>query len=362
MKDLVSEHRVGCVLKLKLRPAQERLLDRHLRHLTGVYNWAIRKIELDTKDGIYRSRYDIEALVNGHGPKIGVGQRFVSDTVRTAYRAWERCFSGAAQQPRLKGRRNRLNSIPFHAKPRHLERDRAFIPGFGPVRFHAQDVPCGTFSTGRIVKRASGWYLAVFLKAEPKAIAAGDGQIGIDPGFSHLLTFSDGTKIDHPRELEAGERRLAQAQRGHRGRLISRLHERNACRRHNRNHHLSRSIVEANRLIAFSADPHRAIARRFGKSVASSSHSQLRRFLDYKSRAGGGQYVEVSARNSTRTCSACGALTGPTGLAGLKVRQWVCSTCGVEHERDVNAAQNTLIAGRGMRHENGREAVPGIAI
>ncbi len=46
---------IQCQLKLKLRPAQERLLDRWLWHLTGVYNWAVRKIELDAKDGIYYS-------------------------------------------------------------------------------------------------------------------------------------------------------------------------------------------------------------------------------------------------------------------------------------------------------------------
>jgi transposase len=58
----------------------------------------------------------------------------------------------------------------------------------------------------------------------------------------------------------------------------------------------------------------------------------------------------VSGRNSTKTCSACGAKTGPTGWAGLKVRQWRCA-CGATHDRDINAAMNTLRAGRGTRHE-----------
>lgn len=84
----------------------------------------------------------------------------------------------------------------------------------------------------------------------------------------------------------------------------------------------------------------------FGKSVASSGHYQLRQMLSYKSRAGGTEYVEVDCRNSTKTCSTCGALSGPTGLSGLAVRQWTCA-CGSRHDRDVNAAVNTLIAGAG---------------
>jgi transposase len=113
-------------------------------------------------------------------------------------------------------------------------------------------------------------------------------------------------------------------------------------------------LVAENQFIAFSKDNHSIIRKRFGKSVASSGHAQLRQMLSYKSKCrtdGLGVYVEVDSRNSTKTCSACGALSGPTGLSGLKVRQWTCAHCGAEHDRDVNAAINTLIAGAGLAHE-----------
>jgi transposase len=69
--------------------------------------------------------------------------------------------------------------------------------------------------------------------------------------------------------------------------------------------------------------------------------------LSYKSRAGGTTYVEPESKNSTRTCSACGALSGPTGLAGLSVREWDCGACGAHHDRDTNAAMNALISALG---------------
>src|SRR5205823_10186734 len=40
-------------LKLRLNTRQEGQLTDWLYHLTGVWNWAIRKIELDAKDGIF---------------------------------------------------------------------------------------------------------------------------------------------------------------------------------------------------------------------------------------------------------------------------------------------------------------------
>jgi hypothetical protein len=42
-------------LKLKLTKTQETKLESWLWHLTGVYNWAIRKIELDAHDKIYHN-------------------------------------------------------------------------------------------------------------------------------------------------------------------------------------------------------------------------------------------------------------------------------------------------------------------
>src|ERR1019366_9783787 len=121
----------------------------------------------------------------------------------------------------------------------------------------------------RVVKRASGWYLCLFIDAEPTAIERlVFGEIGIDPGFSNLLTTSDGEVIAHPRELEAAAERLAQAQRGHDKQLAARIQERIANRKRNRNHQITRKLVAENVLIVWSKDNHRGIAKRFGKSVS----------------------------------------------------------------------------------------------
>jgi transposase len=348
-------------LKLRLTAQQEHQLTDWLWHLTGVWNWAIRKLELDARDGIDYSPKEFHNLLAYHGKTLGSPSHTLQGILATAHTAWQRCFKKLAKRPRLKGQRNKLTSIPFPDPLQVPVGNTIGVPGIGRVRFHKQAIPEGRIKMGRIVKRSSGWYLCLFIDAQPQSIPhCGEDAVGIDPGFSHLLTLSTGEKIAHPHELRQTAQRLAQAQRGGRARLAARLQERLANQRKDRNHKLSRRLVAAHQTIVWSKDAHRGIAKSFGKSVASAGHAQLRGMLAYKCTASGRQFLEVPSKYSTKTCSACGSLSGPTGYAGLSVRQWMCADCGSAHDRDVNAARNTLHAGVGTPHERRREAVPGI--
>ena len=348
-------------LKLRLNRTQEQTMQDWLWHLTGVWNWAIRKIEADAKDHIYYTRIDFRNLLAAHSKKLGIPSHVLRGMLDTAYTAWERCFKRIAKKPRLKGHRNKLGSIPFPDPMKVPIGTRIRILGLGSVRFHAQDIPAGTIKCGRIVKRASGWYLCLVIDALPNPIPhLGHGSVGIDPGFSTLLTLSTGEKIAHPHELRQTAERLAQAQRGNKKDLAARLQERLANQRKDRNHKLSRRLVAEHQTIVWSKDNNKGLARSFGKSVASAAHAQLRGMLAYKCTTSGRQFLEVPSRFSTKTCAACGSLSGPTGYAGLSVRQWQCAECGSAHDRDVNAAMNTLHAGVGMTLERSRKAAPGI--
>jgi transposase len=339
-------------IKLRLNRKQENILVQWLWNLTGVWNWAVRKIELDAKDKIYYGAKEFHNLLANHGEKIDIPSHTLQGVLLQAHLAWTRCFKKTAKRPHLKGHRNKLSSIPFPDPIKPPRGNHVSIPGIGKVRFHKQEIPIGKIKCGRIVKRASGWYLCLFVDTDREPIErVACGKIGIDPGFKSLLTLSTGEKIDHPRELEVIEHRLAQAQRGWDKKLASRLQERRANRVKDRNHKLSLRLVRENIVIRFSKDNIRGISRKFGKSVSSSSHYQIRQMLSYKSRSGGTEYDEPDSKFSTMICSVCGSLTGPKGWDGLAVRQWRCKVCGTLHDRDTNSARNTLFAGVGTTHE-----------
>jgi hypothetical protein len=84
-----------------------------------------------------------------------------------------------------------MSSIPFPDPIKTPKGNRIVLPALGSVRFHKMELPEGKIKCGRVVKRASGWYLCLFIDAQPKVIErTGFGVIGIDGGFKDLLTLS----------------------------------------------------------------------------------------------------------------------------------------------------------------------------
>ncbi|WP_075588280.1 zinc ribbon domain-containing protein [Rhodoferax antarcticus] len=73
--------------------------------------------------------------------------------------------------------------------------------------------------------------------------------------------------------------------------------------------------------------------------------SAFRTMLKYKCDNAAVWFDEVNESYSTQECCVCHARTGPKGLADLAMRQWTCSVCGTQHDRDTNAAKNILVRG-----------------
>jgi putative transposase len=50
----------------------------------------------------------------------------------------------------------------------------------------------------------------------------------------------------------------------------------------------------------------------------------------------------VDEKYTSKTCSNCGYVTESLEL---NIRRWTCPECNIEHDRDINAAQNILTVG-----------------
>jgi transposase len=343
----------------------KRQLDTTLWHLTGCYNWAIKTIEARKNAGQPYSEFDILNLLSGHSKKSGVSSRALAGAVNDAFGAWQKCWSKQNGKPRLKGARNKLNSIQFRGDCKFNDKEFILkVPGFGRVRFHGltRGFPSGKLaSTVRLVRKASGWYAVILFNSEhQQVVLATNSKIGIDTGFKNLIITSDGQKFKHPRELEASASQLARVQRGRGKNRAAILQERISNQRKDRNHKISHEIVRDNSEIYITKDNLRAQASKFGKSIASSGIGQLRSFIFYKGSSCDRKVVFVDSKNSTLSCSNCGDHTGPTGLKNLNVRNWECATCGVAHDRDINAAINILNSGTRYVLEASKDEVSGV--
>jgi putative transposase len=161
-----------------------------------------------------------------------------------------------------------------------------------------------------------------------------------------IAVTSDGERLDSGRFYRRLEPKIAEAQRrGHR-RQAKRLHRKAARCRADALHKFSRKIVsQYGNIFIGDVSSLKLVKTRMAKSVLDSGWGMLKQMLRYKGEHAGRSVEVVSERNTTRACSFCGALLGPTGKDMLAVRRWVCSECGAEHDRDVCAAGNIRFVG-----------------
>ena len=189
--------------------------------------------------------------------------------------------------------------------------------------------------------------IAIEVPAAP-AIAPVRG-VGIDLGLKDFAVFSDGTRIEAQRIYRDAEQQLAVAQRANKKRSVTAIHAKIANRRRHFHHQLSARLVRDFDYIAVGNVNAAALTKTsMAKSVLDAGWSSFRHILAYKAVKHGAWYEEVNESFTTQTCSSCGNLpdSRPKGIAGLGIREWICSDCGCVHDRDQNAALNILRRGR----------------
>lgn len=222
----------------------------------------------------------------------------------------------------------------------------------------SRPLPAGADPSSVTVSRdaAGRWYCSILCED-----VVGDGQpttqaLGLDAGITTLVTLSTGEKIANPRHekrdrvrLALAQRRLARKQKDSANRAkarlkVARIHARIADRRRDHLHKLSSRIIRENQTVVIEDLSIRTMVRNhsLARAISDASWWELRRQLEYKADWYGRQVVAIDRWfPSSKTCSECG---GIAESLPLDVREWTCR-CGVNHDRDVNAAKNIRAAG-----------------
>jgi IS605 OrfB family transposase len=175
----------------------------------------------------------------------------------------------------------------------------------------------------------------------------GTGSIGIDLGLRAAATTSNGEVLIGRRYHEY-EARLAKSQRANTKKKTRAIHAKIKNKRRDDLHKFSRQIVNQNSAVFVGDIKSKDLTKtKMAKSTYDAGWYSLKQMLKYKCAHAGIYYQEVNEAYTTQTCSSCGEIptTSPKGRAGLRIREWTCSSCGTTHDRDVNAAKNILAAG-----------------
>lgn len=270
--------------------------------------------------------------------------------------AFKNFFAGRAKYPkfRKKGLHDRfsLSNDQFS-----IDSSRMRIPNLGWVRIRETLRLTGKIMSATVSRVADRWFVSITVDTQndlPLPKAENQGAVGVDLGVSVLATLSTGESIVGPKahkallcRLQRLSRSLSRKVKGSENRKkakvkLARLHARISNIRRDALHQLTSDLTRRFHTIGIEDLNVKGMVknRRLSRAVSDMGFFEFRRQLNYKAAQRGGVVV-VADRwyPSSKTCSACGHRLETLPLA---VREWICPVCGVNHDRDVNAAINLM--------------------
>jgi len=353
------------VLRLKVRAESHAWLNSAAVEVNQVWNWA----NATSADAADRNRRANAKFLSGFdlcNLSAGATEYFERIGAATIQRiCCEYALKRrAAKRVRLRwrasrGARRSLGWVPFKAAT--LKRKGNVLRFCGKTfRVFERERLFGVkWRDGCFAQDAVGdWWLCLPTIVAAEQTVAPRDAIGIDLGLKDIAVTSDGERLGAGRWTHGNAERLANAQRRGHKRQAKLIHRKIKRCRTDALHKFSRSIVERYQtIIVGDVSSSKLVKTRMAKSVLDASWSMLKAQLQYKGEHAGRSVEVVSERNTSRTCSSCGSLSGPKGVNGLRVREWTCCECGDSHDRDVNAARNILSRAKVLASVRGNESL-----
>jgi putative transposase len=290
--------------------------------------------------------------------------------------AFNRFFAGITDYPTP--RRRGINES-FRFKGREVEVKRinrnwsaARLPKIGWVRFRDTRPMTGKLKNVTVSLNPLGWHISFAREIEHDTVVWSGPAVGIDRGVANSIALSTGELASVPIErLRVLDRRHRAAQREAAGRYRgSKRYIKSRRRAAANKSHAARTrkhwnqtkttelvsrfgtvVIETLKISNMTAsargtveEPGRNVRQKSGlnRSILEHGWHQFETFLTYKLAASGGTLVKVDPRNTSRTCSACGAIDA---RSRENQATFACVHCGHEAHADVNAAINILRAG-----------------
>lgn len=319
---------------------------KHLGEMAGAINYVwnyCNEMSLLTwrREKRFLSAYDLHALTAGTSKEL----RLSADTIQQVCTEYvtRRCQFKKIKL-KWRSRKRSLGWIPFKAAYVKLQDDSVTYCGHR-VRLWLSRPVDGTIKTGSFTQDARGrWYVNLQCEVAEALEPVGHLELGIDLGLTNQIGCSDGIVYSRENLTRAHEYALGMAQRAGKKRRVKAIHAKIANTRTDWTHKATTAIASRARLIVIGdVSSLKLVKTKFAKSTYDAAWGIARHQLHYKAQRLAGVCVEGNEMFSSVTCSACGSRSGPSGLRALGVRAWVCTSCGVEHDRDVNAARNILL-------------------
>ena len=215
----------------------------------------------------------------------------------------------------------------------------------------------GKIKSATISKDANKYFVSVlvevpFIKYSLKPTSI----VGLDLGIKDFIVTSNGEKLKN--EVKINEKRLKGLQKwlsrckaGSKNRYkvklkIQRLYLKIRNARKHMIYKLANKIIKENAIVVIENLDVKSMyqVHKIAKHLKNVPISEFIRILKYKSNWLGKKVIEINKYYpSSQSCNRCGFKNEE--VKDLSVRKWICSECGLIHDRDINASINIMFEG-----------------
>ena len=212
---------------------------------------------------------------------------------------------------------------------------------------------------------ANRYFLSFVVEVEPIEVDAKNQSIGIDLGIKTFAVMSNGEKAQSPnytridRKIRKLQRKLAGQHKGSNRRNKTRIR---IAKKHNQItetrkdflHKLSTKVVSENQTIALEDLNVSGMVknRKLARTISLQGWREFRVLCEAKSDKLSRTFHAINRWEPTsQICSDCGFKWGKIDLS---IRSVLCLNCGIEEDRDENAAKNIEKVGIGHCHDSKR--------
>lgn len=215
------------------------------------------------------------------------------------------------------------------------------------------------FMSVTISKNKVGQYFAsVLVEQEIQHLPKTTKEVGIDVGVKTFLIQSDGIEVNNLRlfsknqtKLKRLQQHFSRKQKGSRRRAkcrkkIAKLYQKINNQKEYFLHNESLRIVKNYDYIYIEDLDVKSMleSKQMSKEISDVSWTKFFNYLSYKAEWYGKTLHKVDRYYaSSKTCNNCGNINAELKLSD---REWMCKSCDVLHDRDLNAAKNILKQGR----------------
>jgi len=277
---------------------------------------------------------------------------------RNLHLALKGCFRNGKGFPRFKKKGVSRESFYVSNDTLRVEENRIVLPKLGPVKFRCGPVPEGKLMGATVSFDGRSWWCTVQCEQEAEVhqvAPEAETVVGIDLGLKDLITTSDGQRVKAPKNLRKAQKRLRRAQRmlarrrkGSANRRkqaarVAAVHRKVRDRRRDLQHKTTAALVgRASAVVTEDPNIRGMIKnRRLAMSFADAGWGEMLRQVAYKCEWAGKAHVMAGRfEPSTQTCSSCGTRKTGEEKLSLQQRTYRCGNCGLEMDRDLNAALN----------------------